>query len=270
MEIRNLSNTKLSTIVDCLSIAFEGYFVQMPSEVKYWESRYKGARVDYNLSFGAFHEDKLVAFIINGIDKNNGLLTAFNTGTGVIPAFRGQQLVDKIYAHAIPILKNKGVQQCSLEVIQANARAIRVYERIGFTKDRSLKCFKGTIDSPTDKVSIQQVDYTTLTAAGKPEHNFYSWDHSKEAILNSGRDYQTYVVRRKEQAVGYFAIKESGYLGQFEAKDQDFHYLMNGIKLVNPTIRINNVDASRTVLINNLLSVGLENTIDQFEMSMNI
>ena len=270
IEIKNLANTSLATIVDCLLVAFEGYFVQMPSDVKYWESRYKGARVDYSLSFGAFHKDKLVAFIINGVDKSNGVLTAFNTGTGVIPAFRGQQLVDKIYAHAIPILKNKGVQQCSLEVIQANARAIRVYERIGFKIDRSLKCFKGTIDNPVDKVSVQKVDYATLVAAGKPEHDFYSWDHSKEAILKSGLDYQTYKVNREEKTIGYFSIKESGYLGQFEAAEQNFHFLMNGVKLVNPAIRINNVDARRTTLVNNLLSVGLENTIDQFEMSMGI
>jgi len=270
IEIRNLSNTKLSTIIDCLLIAFEGYFVQMPSDLNYWKSRFKGARVDFSLSYGVFQKDKLVAFIINGIDESNGLLTAFNTGTGVIPAFRGQQLVDKMYAHAIPILKNKGVQQCSLEVIQANARAIRVYERIGFKVDRSLKCFKGTIDNPIDQVSIQQVDFHALVKQGKPEHNLYSWDHSKEAILKSGTDYQTYVVNRAKKTVGYFSIKESGYLGQFEAADQDFHFLMNGIKLINPAIRINNVDATRTTLISNLIAAGLENTIDQFEMSMRI
>jgi len=85
IEIRDLANTKLSTIVDCLLIAFDGYFVKMPSDVHYWANRYKGARVDFSLSFGAFEGDKLVAFIINGIDDDKGMRTAFNTGTGVIP-----------------------------------------------------------------------------------------------------------------------------------------------------------------------------------------
>ena len=35
---------------------------------------------------------------------------------------------------------------------------------------------------------------------------------------------------------------------------------------VTPTIKINNVDARRTGFVANLLKVGLENTVDQFEM----
>ena len=105
MKIRPLTDCPLSQIVDCLGEAFENYFVKMPSDVEFWRNRFKAARVDYNLSYGVFDQDGLVAFIIHGIDQHLGQKTAFNTGTGVIPSFRGRQLVDKIYEFAIPKLK---------------------------------------------------------------------------------------------------------------------------------------------------------------------
>ena len=102
MQIKSLQHISLEQIVECLLIAFEGYFVHMPTELSYWDNRFRAARVDYGLSFGVFDDDRLVAFIIQGIDIHNGEMTAFNTGTGVVPEYRGLQLVDKIYAHAIP------------------------------------------------------------------------------------------------------------------------------------------------------------------------
>ena len=83
-QIKNLSNTPLPQIVDCLLIAFADYFVKMPSDVEYWKNRWQGARIAYEASIGVFDGDKLVAFMMIGIDHHNRKLAAFNTGTGVI------------------------------------------------------------------------------------------------------------------------------------------------------------------------------------------
>ena len=72
-------------------------------------------------------------FIINAIDKRNGILTAFNTGTGVIPEYRGKRIVKSIYAHAIGELRQQGVEKSTLEVITKNDIAIRSYKSIGFS-----------------------------------------------------------------------------------------------------------------------------------------
>ncbi len=83
MLIRHLNQFELDKIVECLILAFDGYFVKMPSELDYWKEKFYLARVDYSLSFGAFDGDKLVAFIMNGIDYHNEVLSAFNTGTSI-------------------------------------------------------------------------------------------------------------------------------------------------------------------------------------------
>ena len=267
--IKNLAGVPLEKIVACLTIAFEGYFVQMPSDVDFWRNRYKGARVDFELSFGAFKDNKLVGFIINGVDYLEGKLTAFNTGTGVIPAFRGQQVVDRLYAFAIPFFEEKGITNCALEVIQENARAIKVYERIGFAKKRSLNTYKGTITSELQNVDIQAVDFQNLLR-GLPDHDYYAWDFSNEALLLLKDTYTTYLVHRpNKKAVGYFVINSTnGTVAQLDSSDADLPYLLSGIQQIAPAIRIVNVDEKRTKLIQNLLHCGLENTINQFEMEM--
>jgi len=267
--IKNLKGIPLEKIVDCLVIAFDGYFVKMPSDVGYWRTRYKGARVDWELSFGAFKEDQLVGFIINGVDFLDDKLTAFNTGTGVIPAFRGQQVVDRLYAFAIPFFEEKGITNCALEVIQENARAIRVYERIGFAKKRGLLCYKGELTTAHPEVEIQAVDFQSLLQ-GLPENDSYAWDFTNEALLMVKDSYATYTVYHpKKKEIGYFVINSSnGTVAQLESAPKNIPYLLSGIQQVSKSIRIVNVDEKRKELIENLLHCGLENNINQFEMEM--
>ena len=270
MNIQNLKDTPLAVIVECMAIAFEGYFVKIPADVDFWRDRYKAARVDFELCFGVFDQEKLVAFIINGIDQQNGLLTAFNTGTGVLPEYRGKQLVDKLYEHALPIFKERGIQKCALEVIQENNRAIRVYERIGFEIKRSMKCFSGDLKTIKAESSVQAVPFVDIKNSENPNHHFYSWDNCNEALLSAGDIYTSYfVLNNQQQKIGHFIINpKNNYVAQLEADEENLGILISGIQQITNNIRINNVDERRTRYIQHLLHHGLENTIDQFEMEM--
>lgn len=272
MEIKNLQHIPLPSIVDCLLESFADYFVKMPEDVQYWENRFLGARVNFELSFGMFDDGKLIGFIINGIDYTGEDLTAFNTGTGVIPAYRGDKIVDSIYDFAIPVLKKNGVKKCMLEVIQKNEKAIRVYERIGFSSHRSLKCFKGSLKTGVTDVGVKKANFEHIIDKQTIDQQFYSWDNNNEAILSSGNLYHTFEVFFRDSCIGYFVINPKiGYLPQFELYDTESEYqlqLFEGIRQVAEEVRINNVDASRIHLCDALLQAGLENHIDQFEMEM--
>lgn len=270
MDIRSLHDTPLSQIVECLLISFEDYFVTMPSDIDYWRDRFKAARVDLRLSFGAFHGDQLVGFIIHGIDHYHGLYTAFNTGTGVIPQHRGQQVVDQIYQYAIPLLRAKGIEQCALEVIQKNHRAIRVYQRMGFHIQRHLLCFKGNISLPTAALQLTPSPFEKVQHL-RTAHNYYSWDNVEAAVKTGGSIYNTYLVASEGRDIGFFTLNlKNGYVAQFEAEAEDFPELLAGIQQIRKDVRINNVDQERAEVILFLLAAGLENHIDQYEMAMKI
>lgn len=272
MQIKNLGNTNLEDIVDCMSQSFQNYFVKIPNDVNFWANRYNAARVDYNLSFGAFDNEKLVAFIIHGIDIHNARKTAFNTGTGVLEAHRGKKLVDQIYDFAIPVLKENGITKCMLEVIDKNHRAVRVYERIGFNKDRFLRCFKGEFDVETDMHSkAQEVDIDTLKESILRFQKFYSWDHSLDAILKGGPQFKTYLVKNEfNKNIGYFILNSTNNsIAQMELLEgKDWNKIFGAIKKINPIIKINNVDDGRKSLIDAFINAGLENHINQFEMAL--
>ncbi len=268
MQIKPLTNIPIPQIVECFTEAFADYAVKMPSSPQFWAKRWKWARIDYSLSFGVFDEEKLVAFIMNGVDQHEGMLTAFNTGTGVLPAYRGQQWVDKMYDCALPLFEKKGVQKLLLEVLQTNQRAIRVYERIGFKITRDLHCFKGTLKKATEKLSIKRIDSEFTLQKENLNHHFYSWDNRNEAIRTDPDAFQSFLVFGKDgENIGRFTIVPStGYLVQYEAPNDHFEILLNGVALVNTEIKVNNVDSRRKELIDYFLEAGLQSTVQQYEM----
>lgn len=272
MTIKNLAHLTLQEIVDCFLAAFDGYFVKMPDDITYWHNRFTAARVDYNLSFGVFDDDKLVAFIINAIDLDKGLKTAYNTGTGVLPAYRGQQLVDKIYQYAIPILKENGVEVCQLEVIDENHRAIAVYERIGFHNIRRLKCYNGELRT-SHNVFLQSFPVNELHYLEQSEYP-YPWDNTRTTVTNVANTYDCYWVYRDselQEKVGYFVINpQTKYVAQVERYAGDWEHIFAGVAQISSSIKMSNIDENRKDLIAYLAKMGVKNSIDQFEMEMKI
>jgi len=270
MKIRNLKDTPFEEILICFFEAFSDYFVKLPTSPTYWEKRFEAARVNYEFSYGVFDDEKLVAYIIHGTDMHNDILTAFNTGTGVLPDYRGKKLVDQMYAFGLPQMKAIGIGKCMLEVIQENARAIKVYERIGFSKTRNLKCFTGKVKPTKPQSGVQPLSMELVSNMDNPNEHFYSWDNSIDAIQNSGDSYQAYSpVNGKGLPIGFFIIDPTtGYLAQLESSTENFDYLINGIAQVSEQVKLNNVDERRQELIQNLTNAGFTNTIDQYEMEM--
>jgi ribosomal protein S18 acetylase RimI-like enzyme len=270
MEIRDLSNTSLEEVVFAILMAFEGYFVTMPSDPVYWEGRFQAARVDWTCSFGLFDEGELVAFIINGIDQRGTNKIAFNTGTGVVPKYRGQKVVDQLYEYAFPFFEQQKITHYALEVVQENSRAIRVYERIGFSITKEYYCFKGKLATSGYQTTLEE---TSIDKIQHSKEHLYAWDNSTSALKNSPEGmYTCYEVLNLEQEkIGFFVINPaSGYLPQFEIYKtdlrEDWNLLFDGIAQINRAIKTNNVDGQRMDQRAALINLGLENSINQYEM----
>lgn len=272
MEIRNLKETPLPHIVESIAAAFADYFVPISGDVAYWEKRLEASRIDFELSYGMFDGDRLAGFILNGIDSLEGLKTAFNTGTGVLSTARGHKVVDRLYSYALPQLRERGIELCSLEVIDRNERAIHVYERIGFKVHKKLHCFKGTLETQAEGVTVQQVPFAQIADATAPYDPFYSWDNTTSAIRAAGDRYHCYIVHQNDQPVGHFVRNpDTGHLIRFEAttgNTADLQPLLAGIASIAPEVKINNVDGNRQELLDALQQAGLDNFLNQYEMRM--
>ncbi len=268
MEIKSLSETNFDDIMRCFLKAFENYYVEMPTDHSYYKERWRIANVRYDLSYGMFDKGRLVGCIINAIDKRGNVLTAFNTGTGVIPEYRGQHIVRSIYEFSIPKLKENGISHCTLEVIKDNSIAIKAYEGIGFTISKDYKCFKGhiTLDHSLD-YELRELEASSFNWNAIDQH-YYSWDHHKNAILNGNYNY--YQVIKDSIIESYFIINpQNGYVLQFDVLHDiltNWLCLFSAIKSISKAVKINNVDVRLNSKIEYLNYFGLENTVDQYEM----
>ena len=154
LSIRNLRAEDTLQMYIAFKAAFMNYFV--PFELS--EAHFKRKFVDklginFGFSAGAFSGDQIAGFIFTSINKYEGLQTAYNGGTGVVPSFRGQGLTEQLYNYLIPKFKHEDIKQCILEVLTENKTAIRVYENIGFSISRNFKCYKL---NPAKSVSLRE------------------------------------------------------------------------------------------------------------------
>lgn len=273
MIVKNLGNTDFELVLESFLLAFQNYFVTVPTNGDYYKERWKVAKVDFNFSYGMFDGDRLVGFVIHAIDHRNGRLSAFNTGTGVIPDYRGQKIVQSIYDYALEDLKRIEVTNCVLEVITKNERAIRSYTGIGFKTNRTYQCFKGIINPKNmETVTLTEVALEKVDWASLPNQHFYSWDHQKESILRS--NYRFFYVPTKTLPESFFIIQpNTGYLVQFDLLNggkEAWNRLFSGIRQISSTIKVNNVDERLMDKLGRLSAIGLVNTIDQYEMQMEL
>ena len=259
-------------VITCLLTAFSNYFVVLPDDVNYWKARYKAAQIDWSLSFGMFDDDNLVGFIINGIDLHEGKRTAYNSGTGVLPEYRGRAIVDQLYEHALPEFQKEGIQKCLLEVICENERALKVYKRIGFRSRRKLFSFKGELPDISTYPQLQNVTFEEILESGSYKAFNYSWDNLAKPVEISEVNKKSFFVTSEEgQSLGYFVLGPNGQVVQIEASEEsDISEVLKAIGKVTPALRFGNIPDHRKQLLNDLRSLGFENTINQYEMEMHL
>lgn len=171
--------------------AFADYFLPLQMSEEQFRTKLAREGVEPRFSGGVFYGEKLIGFILTGIGEWHGLPTAYNAGTGVLPAHRGHGLIKKLYRFMFPKLREIGIEQCLLEVIQENTPAIKTYEAVGFRMTRALDCFRAKksdmffSSEPSEKVTLKE----TLKPDWKAYHEFHdiepSWQNRQDAVKKS-------------------------------------------------------------------------------------
>jgi ribosomal protein S18 acetylase RimI-like enzyme len=162
------------------------------------------------LSFGALEDNKLVSFTLNGIGIFNGEKTAYDTGTGTIESFRGKGIASEIFNTSVPYLKNAGVTQYLLEVLQHNTKAVSVYKKIGFIVSREFNYFSyinSAVNLPDKKLpalfSVQETGPDELKDVSEFWDFRPSWQNSFEAISRCISDFHFIGAYLGRKLTGY-------------------------------------------------------------------
>jgi len=119
---------------------------------------------------------------------------------------------------------------------------------------------------------IQRVSYNEFDWNDLPNQDLYSWDFHARVIKNG--DYRYYQISKGNLVESYFVINpNNGYVAQFEVLLESqgcWDRLFSGIREISNSIKVINVDTRLDKKIGYLNSIGLENTVNQYEMEMSI
>lgn len=282
-KIESLEKVSFDVLFGAFNEAFGSYEVQIDRE----ELKVMLVRRGFvpELSFGAFEDGKLVAFTLNGVGLYGGVKMAYDTGTGTLADYRGRGIAAKIFAYSLPFLKDAGVTQYLLEVLQHNTTAVSVYRNLGFTVSREFCYFKqlaAEVNIPAKALPEGYVLREMALDRREPLMELWdfipSWQNSFEAISRSVEDYKIVGVYDNQQLAGYGVIEpNSGDITQLSVGRA---YRRQGIGSVllaemltynrHHSVKVVNTEITCTSITAFLESCGIPLQGKQFEMVLEL
>jgi len=228
------------------------------------------------LSVGAFDGEKLVGFSLTGLRLQDGLPTAYDIATGIVPEYRRQGITSEIFLRENALLKDKQVSQYLLEVINENLPAVRLYQKQGFQIHRELTCFQ--IDQRRLTLRSRYPIEKTNEIDWKQEKAFWdfepSWQNSVASVSAVPEAFVNVVAKFNGEIAGYGIIEpKTGDIPQL-AVHPKFRRLGIGTSLLAglamnayaEKIRVLNIDTSQNTVLKFLTALGFERYVSQYEM----
>ena len=282
-EYRTLEGVAIETIYKAFTEAFSDYQVKI--DLPLWKLQQMLQRRGFipERSMGAFKDGALVGFILNGCRRWDERPTVYDVGTGVIPEYRKKGLTSNIFKKVLELLRNEGIEQYLLEVIQQNTAAYELYSKKGFEISRTFSCYK--LEKCNFKPqNVYKVDQVSGFSAGEWDHvkKFWdfepSWQNSIESVCALPENFSYSIVRMDNEIVGYGIVeKKTGDLPQL-AVDRNYRHkgiagsIMSALVDIaeGDRVAVLNVDDSSKVTKDFLCELGFEHHVDQYEMIMDL
>lgn len=283
MEIRSLAKTDFDTIFKAFNQAFATYEVQL-NKVQL-QTMLKRRGFNPGLSFAAFEGNGIAAFTLNGIGNFNGILTAYDTGTGTLEEYRGKGIASKIFEYSIPYLRKMKIRQYLLEVLQHNTKAVSVYRNLGFETTREFNYFIQKNEEIINEIkdhylpcSIKQIDIEKYKSVFDFRDFHPPWQNSFESSERAKEDFVCLGAFTEQKLIGYCVFEPvSGDITQIAV---DRQYRRKGVASLlleeiigmnkNDSIKVVNTDTSCNSIVNFLKAKNIDIKGKQFEMMKEI
>jgi ribosomal protein S18 acetylase RimI-like enzyme len=274
-QFNTLEHCSITELTNTFNEAFSDYIVPFHLSEQQLQKKCIAEDTDLRFSVGAFHNNKLVGFILHA--KRNAIL--YNGGTGVIPAHRGKALTKKMYTYLWPKLADK-IQHIQLEVITSNTKAIQVYEQLGFTHTRTLHCYKGDVNThinvnanlhriPLASLPHQQIA-NWMDVIPSWQNNLYSIQNAINDVIclaafanNTPTAYAIYHPTNKR-------LMQIAVAPSFRRKHIASALITHIAKAYGHPISITNIDANNEACNGFIQHMGLQKSVSQYEMMLQL
>lgn len=269
----SLAYIDIESILNCFNESFRNYFVALQLTKEQLLERLYVEGVNLTLSFGAFHNKTLVGFILNAIDTVNSDKVAHNSGTGVLPAYRGQGISLSLYEYCIDELKNKGIAIATLEAFVENIPAVKIYERMGFAIVRKLVCYRGNSNCQIDSsIELENILYPEWNEIDKLCEWQRSWQYNNQTLSRAWNNYSMLGAYVGTILMAYCIVNfKNGRIANFGVVNKESHRYLSAIfayieQSIDLPLTIINIDKTSSESNQFLKEIGLEYWITSYEM----
>lgn len=289
ISFRSLSEEDFGQLYKTLLEAFSDYIVPMQPEIDALRRLYlmEGVALDY--SFGVFDDDKMIGFTVNGIGDWQGKLTAYDAGTGIIPAYRRKGISRRMFEYILPVLRARQIEQYLLEVIVENKPAFELYKSLGFQIKREFAVFKRDKIFISEDPRQQYQPNIEIKEIENPDWNFLqslwtyhpSWQNSIDSMKRSAADTainkKVLGVFLDNKIIGYgIVFPKSGNVPQFVIAENHRRknlgsLLLNALqKQAKAELKVNNIDQKAHDITAFLRTNGFSLLTRQYEMLLKL
>ncbi|MEG0283259.1 MAG: GNAT family N-acetyltransferase [Erysipelotrichales bacterium] len=278
VEYKTLDNIEIDCIIDTFMEAFSDYQISFKRD----DIAYMLKRRSFNpsLSLGAFDNDRLVGFILNGQRTIDGVSYVYDTGTGVLKEYRNKKITQEMIEYLKPLLNEKGINKYVLEVLMNNESAYHLYSKVGFKVSREFDCYKRdkndfnvNCDYPIKKIDNIQNDLFDKFNDIKP-----SWQNDIESIKAVIDSYSIYGAYHNDELIGYGIItNKTGDIPQLSVcKEYRNQHIASSLlcemqkSTTASTLNLVNIERGCTSLEGFLKKLDFELSASQYEMILDI
>src|SRR4051812_22545617 len=113
-RLKGLNELTFDQALQIWNEGFKGYFVDVTMTLDVFIARIIKENLSISKSIVAFEENRPVGILLNGIQEMNGVKTAWNGGTAVVPEYRKKGVGKFLVEASFDIYRKEGVEVATL------------------------------------------------------------------------------------------------------------------------------------------------------------
>lgn len=284
IRIKQMKECTFDQVLTTWNEGFEGYEVNMKMDLNRFLNRLTQDGLSVDHSFVAFKEDKPVGLVLHGVKKWNGKQVVWNGGTGIIPSERGKGVGVRLIDHAFSYYKQLGIDVALLEAIATNERAIKLYEKMGYSIIDRVAFLKANSLEEDVLLESEHLQVEELHASKVQALPFYSWGIPWQNDFDRVPFGQSFIISEAEKPVAYGLVRQTFddngnvngiYLYQFEVakeKATDKVFISQALnKILHPSYEnclrtVINFSTKNPLIMDTFKEAGFEIILEQVSM----
>ncbi|MHA6531794.1 GNAT family N-acetyltransferase [Paenibacillus sp. BAC0078] len=211
VTFRTLNEIPLQAALTAWNSGFEDYYANMQMDYRTFLGRFYREDLQPEESVMLYAGEQVVGFTLNGYRMVNGVKMAWNGGTAVLPAYRGQGIGGRLLEENIRRYKVAGAQIVTLEAFVQNKNAIALYEKYGYRGQGTtlLYSLEGELSVPRayEGSAAAGLQIRECAAAEAAELPFYDYSGPWQTHWQSLKDGRCLIAEQDGIPAGYIQFR---------------------------------------------------------------